>query len=40
MVGNHAADFGVAGLAEIALMIEIDQLAALVVIEEQPAGVE
>src|SRR6476620_3018622 len=40
VVAGHGADFGVGGLAEIALMIEIEQLASFVVVEEQPFGVE
>src|SRR5579872_3507568 len=40
VIGNDAANFIVGRLAEIALMIEIDQLGAFVVIEEQPLRIE
>jgi len=40
MIRGYAADLGVGGLAEVALVIEIDQLFALVIIEEQALGVE
>ena len=40
VVAGGAADFCVGGAAEIALMIEVQQLAALVAVEEQAFGVE
>src|SRR5262245_26403484 len=39
-IAGYAADLSVDGLAEITLMIQVEQLAALVVVEKQSFGVE
>ena len=40
VIGNHAPHLLIRSLAEIALMVELDQFSALVIIEEQALGVE